>query len=81
MPLIALIVAVAIRAGERRPRRREFLKTWAVISGAWLCTGWIVGLLAFGLLSGGTGGGAAARAAWIRSASPPTRAATTSTGR
>jgi hypothetical protein len=57
MPLIALIVALAIRAGERRPRRREFLKTWAVLSGAWLCTGWIVGLLAFGLLSGSTGGG------------------------
>jgi hypothetical protein len=48
MPLIALVVALAMRAGERRPRRREFLKTWAVISD---------------------------------SASPPTPATTTSTGR
>jgi hypothetical protein len=33
MPLIALIVALVMRAGELRPSRRGFLKSWAIASG------------------------------------------------
>jgi hypothetical protein len=32
MPLIALIVALVMRAGELRPSRRGFLKSWAIAS-------------------------------------------------
>lgn len=42
MPFIALIAALVMRANEARPSRRGFLKTWAIASGAWLCTGWIL---------------------------------------
>jgi len=56
MPLIALIVALVMRAGELRPSRRGFLKSWAIASGAWLCTGWIVALLVFSSISGSAGG-------------------------
>ena len=55
MPLIALIVALIMRGGEVRPSRRGFLRTWAIASGAWLCTGWVIGLLL--LTSGSIGGG------------------------
>ncbi len=55
MPLIALIVALIMRGSELRPSRRGFLRTWAIASGAWLCTGWVVGLLL--LTSGSIGGG------------------------
>ncbi len=41
-PFIALIVALVMRANELRPRRRGFLKSWAIASAAWLCTGWVV---------------------------------------
>ena len=41
-PFIALIVALVMRSSEVRPRRRGFLKSWAIASAAWLCTGWIV---------------------------------------
>ena len=56
MPLIALIVALVMRAGELRPSRRGFLKSWAIASGAWLCTGWIVALLIFSSVASGAGG-------------------------
>jgi uncharacterized membrane protein len=49
MPLISLIVALVMRSGEQRPSRSQFLKTWAIASGAWLCTGWILALLVFAL--------------------------------
>ena len=56
MPLISLIVAVVMRSSERGSKRRGFLKNWAVASGAWLCTGWLVALLVIsssGAMSGG----------------------------
>jgi hypothetical protein len=56
MPFIALIVALVMRAGELRPRRRGFLKTWAIASGAWLCTGWLIFVLVV-TSSGALGGG------------------------
>jgi zinc ribbon protein len=57
MPFISLIVALVLRSGEQRPSRRQFPKTWAIASGAWLCTGWIVALLAFSAVAGSIGGG------------------------
>ena len=57
MPFIALVVAMVMRAGERRPRRRGFLKTWAIASAAWLCTGWLVALLLFASVGSASGGG------------------------
>jgi hypothetical protein len=57
MPFIALIVALVMRSGEERPSRRQFLKTWAIASGAWLATGWIVALLAFSAIASSVGGG------------------------
>jgi hypothetical protein len=56
MPFIALIVALVMRSGELRPSRRGFLKTWAIASAAWLCTGWIVVLLIFSAASSSASG-------------------------
>jgi uncharacterized membrane protein YvbJ len=47
MPFIALITALVMRANERRPARRAFLKSWAIGSAAWMCTVWILALLFF----------------------------------
>jgi hypothetical protein len=47
MPFIALIAALVLRAQEMRPSRREQLKNWAIASGAWLATGWVIGIIAF----------------------------------
>jgi hypothetical protein len=33
-PFVSLIVALVMRSGEHRPRRRGFLKGWAIASGA-----------------------------------------------
>jgi hypothetical protein len=56
MPVIALIVALALRSQERRPKRRKFLKSWAIGSGVWLCTGWLLSLVAFSAASSGVAG-------------------------
>ncbi len=56
MPFIALIVALVMRAGELRASRRGFLKTWAIVSAAWLCTGWIVVFLLFFAVSSSASG-------------------------
>src|SRR5215472_4902302 len=47
MPFIALIAALLLRAQELRPARREQLKNWAIASGAWLATGWVIALIVF----------------------------------
>ena len=47
MPFIALIAALVLRAQESRPARREQLKNWALASGAWLATGWVIGIIIF----------------------------------
>jgi hypothetical protein len=57
MPFISLIAALVMRSGERRPKRRGFLGTWAVASGVWLATGWLFFIVAFASISGGGGGG------------------------
>jgi hypothetical protein len=44
-PFIALIVALAMRAQEVRPARRDQLKNWAIASGGWLATGWVIGII------------------------------------
>jgi hypothetical protein len=51
-PFISLIVALVLRSAEQRPSRRRFLKTWAIASGAWLCTGWVVVLIAISAVGG-----------------------------
>jgi hypothetical protein len=79
MPFIALIAALVLRAQEMRPARREQLKSWAVASGAWLATGWVIGIIVFAsavsaISPSGCKGG-------IDLAVPPAmRAATDSTG-
>jgi hypothetical protein len=64
MPFISLIVALVMRSSEQRPSRRSFLKNWAIASGAWLCTGFVIVLIVFaavahsaGVFGGGCKGG------------------------
>lgn len=47
IPFIALIAALMLRGQEMRPARREQLKNWAIASGAWLATGWVIGIIVF----------------------------------
>ena len=56
MPFISIIVALVLRSNETRPKRRSFLGTWAVVSGVWLATGWLIVLVVFASVSGGGGG-------------------------
>jgi hypothetical protein len=51
IPGIALVVALVLRASEARALRRQVLRIWAIASAAWLCTGWLLGILAIGLAS------------------------------
>ena len=56
MPFIALIVALVDAAGELRASRRGFLKTWAIVSAAWLCTGWVLVFFLFFAVSSSASG-------------------------
>ena len=56
LPFIALIVAIGLRSQERLPRRRQFLKNWAIGSAIWLCTGWLIPIIAFSAASSGVSG-------------------------
>jgi hypothetical protein len=47
MPFIALVAALVMRANERRPSRRAFLKSWAIAAGAWMCAVWAFAILFF----------------------------------
>src|SRR5262249_2167120 len=47
LPFIALILALVLRAQETRSQRREQLKNWAIASGVWLATGWVIAIVAF----------------------------------
>jgi hypothetical protein len=51
MPFISLIVALVMRSQEPRPRRRQFLKNWAIGSAAWLCTGFLIPIIAISAVS------------------------------
>lgn len=44
-----------MRSSEQRSSRRSFLKNWAIASGVWLCTGFILVII---VISAMTGGGA-----------------------
>jgi hypothetical protein len=44
-PMIALVVALVLHGGEVIWSRRQFLRNWAIASAAWLCTGWLIGLV------------------------------------
>ena len=57
MPLISLIIALVVRSSEQGAKRRGFLKNWAVASGAWMCTGWLLVFLVFASAGGLSGGG------------------------
>ncbi len=54
-PFISVIVALVMRSSETRPSRRAFLKSWAMWSGAWLCSGFVIFLIAFAAIAGGSG--------------------------
>jgi hypothetical protein len=54
-PFISLIVSLVMRSSEQRPSRRSFLKTWAIASGVWLCTGFLIVILAFSAMGSGSG--------------------------
>jgi len=54
-PFIALIVALIMRGSETRPKRLAFLKTWALASGIWLATGFLLAILVFASIAGGGG--------------------------
>lgn len=56
LPFIALVAALVMRGSETRPKRRDFLRTWAIVSGAWLCTGYLIAFIVFASLVGGTAG-------------------------
>jgi len=64
-PFISLMVALVMRSSETRPSRRAFLKSWAIWSGAWLCTGFLIfaivacsAIAGSGAFGGGCKGGA-----------------------
>ena len=52
MPFVALIAALVLRANERRPTRRAFLKTWAIAAGAWMWAVWVFAILFFAVAAG-----------------------------
>lgn len=54
-PFIALIAALVLRSQEQRPKRRQFLKNWAIGSAVWLGTGWLVGIIAISSSLGAPG--------------------------
>ncbi len=56
MPLIALIAALVLRSQERRQKRRQFLKNWAIGSAIWMCTGWLIPLIALSTATSGASG-------------------------
>ena len=41
-PFIALVVALIMRGSETRPKRLAFLRSWAIASGIWLATGYLL---------------------------------------
>jgi hypothetical protein len=55
LPFVALVAALLLRAQEMRPARREQLKNWALASGGWLATGWLIAIIAFSSVVGGLG--------------------------
>jgi hypothetical protein len=56
VPFIALLAALVLRSQERRPLRRQFLRNWAIGSAVWLCTGWLIPIIAFSAASPGASG-------------------------
>lgn len=56
-PFIALVVALLMRGSETRPSRLGFLRSWAIASGAWLVTGFLIAIIAFASIVGGCRGG------------------------
>jgi hypothetical protein len=53
MPFIALVAALIMRGSETRPKRLSFLTTWAIASGVWLATGFLVGIIVISSVAGG----------------------------
>src|SRR5262249_55571631 len=56
LPLIALIAALAIRSGEVIESRRRFLKNWAIASAVWLCSGFVIVLIALAAVGSAVSG-------------------------
>ena len=54
-PFISLVAALVMRGSETRPSRLASLKTWAIASGAWLGTGFLIAILVFASIAGGGG--------------------------
>lgn len=78
VPLIALIAALVLRSQETGRRRRQFLKNWAVASAAWMCTGWLVALIAFAAVASSVGGASSCQGG-IDQLVPPTYQSTDGT--
>lgn len=55
-PEPAAAATTAAPGRRAAPVATRVLKSWAIASGAWLCTGWIVALLIFSSISGSAGG-------------------------
>jgi hypothetical protein len=56
LPLIAIIAALVLRGSEHSPRRRQFLKWWAIGTAGWMCSGFVIALVGFiSLLPGAAG--------------------------
>ncbi len=56
VPFLSLVAALLLRSNESVPARRDQLRKWAIGSGVWLVTGWILSMLAVGLVIGSAGG-------------------------
>jgi len=54
-PEPAAAATTAAPGRRAAPVATRVLKSWAIASGAWLCTGWIVALLIFSSISGDGG--------------------------
>ena len=46
LPFFSLIAALALRGAEANPLRRASLRTWAIVSGAWLAAQVLVAVIA-----------------------------------
>ena len=56
-PFVALIAALLLQGGQRDPRKKSQLRTWAWVSGGWLVLDLVLVLLAVGALAGHGSGG------------------------
>lgn len=67
-PFISIVAAAVMLSSEKDEGRRKFLRTWLIVSGAWLAIG---GIIAIALFAGATSASASCNGGFDRM-DPPT---------